>query len=481
MKQSGLRASLLSALLLLGMAPGLCKFFTASAAAAESYGVASDDAESSGHYLYIQSNHISEGQNSIVSYQRLPNGALKLLPGSPFLTGGTGMNNDTHGKLGPHDNDTPIALSTDEKRLFAVNTHSNTIAAFDIMPDGSLRHIKGSPFPSMGVGPNSISVSENILVVSNRNEDYHQIEALRGEALASYASFRINKDGSLSFLSKISLEDGQKPTQVLFSSRDQRIVFGNNFQVDVDFDGAGKRSWLAGNEARVSGSLQAFMLDAQGRLVETDRAEIAETVDGYRYLGMDGVPSLPVGIWDHPRKDLLYVGFATRNELGVFRYDRKGKLTFLTSVPNSGQDICWLLSNKAGTRLYTVNNLPRQEANDVASTVSIYDISASKAEKPVEIGRLQLPVPGATFVNNRMVHQPGSTAFQMDLDPSESYLYVISQRVNQTAENSSQAGNILHILKVDQSGLLEPVGSRHLGPDGVDKNSRPQGIVTLDM
>lgn len=481
MKQSGLRARLLSALLLLGLGPGVGKPFTASAAAAERHKVASDGAESKGHYLYIQSNHISEGQNSIVGYQRLPNGALKLLPGSPFLTGGTGMNNNTHGKLGPHDNDTPIALSRDQKRLFAVNTHSNTIAAFDIMPDGSLRHVKGSPFPSMGVGPNSLTVSDQILVVSNRNEDYHQIEALRGEALASYASFRINEDGSLSFLSKIDLEDGHKPTQVLLSSLNRRIVFGNNFQVDADFDGAGNRSWLAGNEARVAGGLQVFMLDAQGRLVETDRAELPETIEGYRYLGMDGVPSLPVGIWDHPRRELLYVGFATRNELGVFRYDRKGNLTFLTSVPNSGQDICWLLANKAGTRLYTVNNLPRQEANDVASTVSIYDISASNAEKPVEIGRLQLPLPGATFVNNRMVHQPGSTAFQMDLDPSESYLYVISQRVNQTAENSRKAGNILHILKVDQSGMLEAVGSRHLGQDGVDYTSRPQGIVTLDM
>ena len=90
-------------------------------------------------------------------------------------------------------------------------------------------------------------------------------------------------------------------------------------------------------------------------------------------------------------------------------------------------------------------------------------------------------MPGRWFVNNRNFKQPGSTAFQMDLDPSENFLYVICQRVNQTVENTSKEGNILHILKVDQSGMLEVVDSRHLGQDGVDYHSRPQGIVTLDM
>ena len=96
------------------------------------------------------------------------------------------------------------------------------------------------------------------------------------------------------------------------------------------------------------------------------------------------------------------------------RYSDKGKLTFVTTVSNSGQDICWVLVNKAGTRVYTVNNLPR-DANDRACTVSVYDISGSKAEKPVEIGRLQLPLPGDWFVNNRMFRQPDSTSFQMDI------------------------------------------------------------------
>jgi 6-phosphogluconolactonase (cycloisomerase 2 family) len=433
-----------------------------------------------GRFLYIESNHIAEGQNSILAYKRQADGRVTLLPGSPFLTGGTGMNNDTHGKLGPDDNDTPIALSEDGRLLFAVNTHSNTIAVFNILDNGSLRHVKGSPFPSRGIAPNSLSVSENVLLVSNRNGDYHQLDKLRGAAKANYVSFRVNDDGSLTFLSAVDVEGGHKPTQVFFSTLNRRIAFGNDFQVDADFDGDGKRSWLAGHEQIVQGQLHVFKLDERGHLVETDRVTLPETDPGHLYKGLPGVPSLPLGIWDHPKKNLLYVGFVTRNELGVYRYTHEGRLTFMTSVPNGGQDICWLLANRAGTRLYAVNNLNRKEAKDKAGSISIYDISGEKAERPVEIGRVQTPFPGEYFINNRMFSQPGSTPFQMDLDPTEDFLYVINQRINQMPENKNTEGNFLHIFKVEKSGLLTMVDSRDLRNDGVPSNSRPQGVVTLD-
>ena len=207
---------------------------------------------------------------------------------------------------------------------------------------------------------------------------------------------------------------------------------------------------------------------------------LPETDPGHLYEGAPGVPSLPLGLWDHPTKNLLYVGFVTRNELGVFRYSREGKLTFVTSVPNGGQDICWLLTNRAGTRLYAVNNLNRQETKDKSGSISIYDISGEKAERPVEIGRVQTPLPGESFINNRMFLQPGSTPFQMALDPTEKFFYVINQRINQTPENKSSEGNFLHMFKVEESGLLTLVDSRDLRKDGLPSHSRPQGIVILD-
>ena len=139
-----------------------------------------------------------------------------------------------------------------------------------------------------------------------------------------------------------------------------------------------------------------------------------------------------------------------------------------------------MLANKKGTRLYTVNNLPRSDKDDNAATVSTYDISGDRAIKPVEISRLQFPHPGEWFINNRMFSQPGSTAFQCALNPEETFLYVICQRINQTDENKKEEGNILHSLRLDGEGVLSATHARNLGQDGVYFRSRPQGIATID-
>jgi 6-phosphogluconolactonase (cycloisomerase 2 family) len=433
-----------------------------------------------GRYLFLQTNDIREGQNAVLGYSRHDDGSLSPFPGNPFFTGGTGINNDTHGKLGPNDNDTPLVVSADGQRLFTVNGHSNTIAVFNIARDGSLKHVPGSPFPSHGIAPNSLSVSDDTLLVSNRNGDYHQAEDLKGRSNASYCSFRIEKDGSLRHVSKIEVKDGHKPTQVHVSKADPAIAFGNDFQVDADFDGEGKRSFLAGNEVSVKGQLHVFRLGADSVLSELALVQLPETDASYKYKGMPGVPSMPLGLWTHPKSPLLYVGFVTRNELGVYRYTADGGIQFRGSVANSGQDICWVLPNKAGTRLYTVNNLPRADLKQVAATVTTYDISGDHAEKPVEIGVLEIPQPGGRFINNRNFEQPDSTAFQCTLSPDERFFYVISQRVNQTEENKSEEGNTLHCFRLNGEGLPESAHSRPLGPDGVYFRSRPQGVVAVD-
>ncbi|MBZ0268246.1 lactonase family protein [bacterium] len=438
-----------------------------------SLGVSESRAE--GRYLYLQSGNTAEGQNSIVAYRRGRDGDMNPLPGSPFLTGGTGINNSTNGKLGPNDNDTPIVKSADGKRLFAVNGHSNTIAVLDIDKHGSLRHVPGSPFPSGGIGPVSLAVAGDVLLVANRNEDPHQLDSLKGAARANYASFRIAKNGGLSLVSRVEIADGQKPTQILVSRRDPGRVLTNEFQVDVDFDGDGPVSRLFNDGPLVRGRLRTMRLDGQGRLVTVDTAVLPETA-----TPAPDVPSIPLGIWDHPDRRLVYVGLVTRNELGVYRYDRSGKLEFVTAVPNSGQDICWIRVNDDGTRLYAVNNLPREDRMDDASTVTVFDVSGDRAEKPLEIQRVALPMPLGTFVNNRNAPQPNSTAFQLDIDPTGNTLCVLAQRIDQTGANTSEHGNILHVLRIDGRGHLAVVASRHLGPDGVHPTARPQGLVTLD-
>lgn len=434
-------------------------------------------ANAAGNYLYVMSNNVGADENSVIAYVRQSDGSLTLHPEGPFMTRGTGINNDTNGKLGPNDNDSPMAVTADKKQLIAVNGHSNTIAVFDIKKDGSLAHVPGSPFDSMGVNPVSVAVSGRTVLVANRNEDPAQLDALRGAANSSYVSFEMSNNGSLKLVSVSELNDGHKSTQVLVSSRNSQIVFGNDFQVDADFDGDGTVSKLFGNEANVRGRINTFRLSNNpGQLELVDRQALPETV-----TPTPDVPTVPLGLWDHPKKNLLYVGLVTRNQLGVFSYDDAAKLSFVSAVPNSGQDICWLKTNKNGTRLYAVNNLPRDGQGDNASTITVFDISGRNAEKPIEIDRIALPLPLGTFINNRNIAQPNSTAFQFAIDDQESFLYVVNQRINQTADNTLKDGNLLHILKIVDGGKLSLVGSRALGTDGVTFESRPQGVVTLDL
>ncbi len=426
--------------------------------------------------LYTLTNDARDGKNAVIAYVRKNDGSLDPHPKGAFATRGKGIDNDTNGKLGPNDIDDPLIVSADRKRLFAVNGGSNTIAVFDVLADGALRHVAGSPFASMGVGPVGLALLGKTLVVANRNEDPHQLAALQGKAASNYASFHVASSGALRFVSRVELTEGQKATQILASQVDTNIAFGNDFQVDVDFDGEGSVSKGFTMKASVQGQLHSFRVAADGRLVETDRKSLPETAKP-----APEVPTIPLGIWDHPTKRLLYVGFVTRNQLGVYRYDQKGKLTFVAAVPNSGQDICWLKTNKAGTRLYAVNNLPREDEKDTGSTVTVFDIAGAKAEKPVEIGRVVLPMPGGTFVNNRGSAQPNSTAFQFDLDPQEKFLYVLMQRINQTPANKSSAGNLLHTLAIGANGLLKVASSRSLEQDGVAPRARPQGVLSVDL
>lgn len=433
-------------------------------------------AEAKGRFLYVETNDHQTDRNAIIGYERAQDGSLKMLAKGTFPTRGTGIDNNTNGKLGPNDNDTPIIAGPAGKRLFAVNGNSNTIAVFDIMADGALSHVPGSPFSSKGIGPASLSISGDILLVANRNEDPAQLDALQGKAHSSYASFRVGNDGSLNFVSKIENDGGHKTSQIRFADAAAGIAFGNDFQVDADFDGEGDVSILFSKEASVQGRLQAFRLTAGGELVQADKTGLTETATP----ALD-VPTIPLGIWDHPTKKLIYVGMVTRNQLGVYRYDASGKLSFATAVDNSGQDICWLRVNKEGTRLYAVNNLPREGTSDKGSTITVFDISGDNAEKPVEMSRVEIPLPMGTFINNRNASQPNSTAFQVTLDDAEEYLYVINQRINQTDANDSSGGNVIHAFAVNDDGTISARLSHHLVDDGVSPRARPQGIVTIDM
>src|SRR4051812_12219476 len=70
--------------------------------------------------VYVQSNDPTPGKNSVLAYARGANGSLTPLPGSPFLTGGTGVGNPMQ-VLGPQDVDQNIWPDRGRRLLFVVN------------------------------------------------------------------------------------------------------------------------------------------------------------------------------------------------------------------------------------------------------------------------------------------------------------------------------------------------------------------------
>src|SRR5271154_1198162 len=106
--------------------------------------------DGSGNYplngvVYVETNNSASGQNAVLAFRRSPDGQLRELESSPYLTGGTGVRDLTY-SLATFANDTPVIANREHTLLFAVNEGSNSIAVFHIGLYGDLTPVTGSPF-----------------------------------------------------------------------------------------------------------------------------------------------------------------------------------------------------------------------------------------------------------------------------------------------------------------------------------------------
>jgi hypothetical protein len=155
----------------------------------------------------------------------------------------------------------------------------------------------------------------------------------------------------------------------------------------------------------------------------------------------------------HPKQPILYVGYVTANKMGVYRYSKEGELTFLRTVPNAGQGICWIRVNASGTRIYTTDTTTNQ--------VSVYD--ATDAEAPVEIQTFTLEGVG--------------NAFQVSLSGDGGSMFVLSQRA--TASFPAGQGNVLHTLTIKSDGTVAETGTPIVF--NLPSGARPQGVAVVDL
>lgn len=383
--------------------------------------------------IYTETNNYHINQNGILAYRHNEDGTLTLLPGSPFLTNGTGIANPAQ-MLGPDDSDTQLKITEDGHYLLAVNSGSHTIAVFRIEFNGRLTPVPGSPFPSGGKNPVSIDVHDGYVYVVNKA----QPPVASTKDKPNYTVFTLDVNGTLTPVPNSTVEttSGSSPAQALVS-HNGNFVFGDDF--------------LGFMTIPPVGTLRSFIRDKNSGKITP--------VPGTPYTIPETGGAL--GLWQHPYDDILYVGFPLAGKIGVYSIQSSGELSFKKSVA-AGAAACWIRSAFGGNRLYVLNS--------GENTISMYN--TADAASPQTMGKLTLKKSGPVYMAMGLPFTT-SEPFAFEFSASEKYLYVVNQHTN--PDFSIGNYNYLHVLNVKDDGSLDEAVEPLQLP--VDNTYRPQGVA----
>src|SRR5215472_15957502 len=223
--------------------------------------------------IWLETN--STASNSILAFKNDGSGSPVFLGSTP--AGGIGVFDSTFA-LGPFDSDQNLITNPEGTLLFAVNSGSNSIAVFQITPEG-LQAVDGSPFPSGGTDPVSLGLKDDILTVVNKDQDPAQNV---NPVQPNYTTFRVLPNGVLIPIehSTVSVAYGSSPSQALAASQGS-FVFGADF---------------------LGGLLQSFRIDEGGRLIQNPPQALPASV----FTGLSAA-HLPLGMRTNPDLPILYV------------------------------------------------------------------------------------------------------------------------------------------------------------------------------
>jgi DNA-binding beta-propeller fold protein YncE len=378
--------------------------------------------------IYIESNEAAPNANSVLAF-RYKDGNLRPLSVREYMTGGSGSHDlSNHGVL---DAEQQVVTNADRTLLFAPNAGSDTIAVFHIEKDGGLTPVKGSPFPSLGPAPATVGVSGDELFVANKAQD--GTRPLKKTA-ASYATFRIAKDGRLTPIgSPVPAPAGSSPTQTYLPPHTGRLM-------------------ISTEEA---GPFRAFTIGGDGRLTQAPGSPHA--LEDAVWPGGRRKPKpkvWPQGLVAHPKLPLIYAGVANIRRLVVYSYDASGQLRLESSQLNKGSYLpCWTQINRDGTRLYT--------GNAGSGNISVFDIR----QDPVHPRQIQQ-------VSLRGLGLP----WNFQLDPSGRFLFIINMRA--VRQIPPGRGNTLHSFRIAPDGRLSELPSSPV-PIPVPLNTNPWGMAIV--
>jgi 6-phosphogluconolactonase (cycloisomerase 2 family) len=279
---------------------------------------------------YIYSVNNDTGQNAVAVFEQHADGSLTEVPGSPFATGGKG--------LAGGDIDQQGAVRVSGGYVLAVNPGSDSVAVLRMGENGSLVPVAGSPFPSQGPVPLSLTVHGDLVYVANQAPPF-----ANPSATPNVAGFRMDRDGKLSPIanSRIAFPAGHGPAQVEFSPDGTMVAVTSGFQEEA------------------TSSVHGYKVAADGTLAEAPGSPAHAT-------GASG----DVGFSWSPNGDQVYVSNFRGSAVAVFDVDRSSGSLKQSGAPSGtdGTAACWTVLSADGKTLYV--------ANFVSNSISAFDVGA---------------------------------------------------------------------------------------------------------
>ncbi|HSE19280.1 MAG TPA: beta-propeller fold lactonase family protein [Pyrinomonadaceae bacterium] len=268
-----------------------------------------------GNFLYV----VNEQSNNISVFSINPaTGALSLIPGSPFATGGTAGSGIS------------LGVTPDNRFLFASNSGSRNITVFSIAANGTLTSIPGSPFPA-GAEPDGIKVSPDGRFLSAASPSSDVV-----------GMFTIAPNGALTPV----------PGSPFFAA-------GTGGVAGVDINCAS--NLLFGGEANFGGThVDVFSIGSNGALTPVPGSP----------FNNPGIGSNSNVVVLSPADRHLFVSNQASNTITVFNVAANGGLSLVPGSPFAnpgGSTPQMMATNRAGTLLYVNND---------NGTVSVFSIGA---------------------------------------------------------------------------------------------------------
>ena len=348
----------------------------------------------SARHVYTINNDLHH--NGVIGLMHNHDGSLSEIPGSPFSTGGKGLSGG--------DIDEQGAIRVHGEFVLAVNPGSDSIAVLRKQAGGKLTPVPGSPFPSGGSHPLSLTAHKGLVYVAN------QAAAWGNPAgTPNLMGFRLASDGGLTPISgsRVEFPRGFGPAQVEFSPTGESLLVTSGFQGED------------------TSRIHSFRVLENGTLREGPNSPLKPT-------GASGT----VGFSWSPKGDRIYVSNFRGSAITVFDIDRRtAAIKQIGKAYGDGeQAACWTAISSDGRTLYV--------ANFVSNSISVFDVQPD--------GRLMLL--GTT--KRRGSTSPDTKDIELSKDGK--YLYAIGSGKTEVAVFQVGADRMVTEL----SATLSPVKIR---------------------